>query len=350
MSFLEEVGIVKTARREAESVLLAKAVIRKERIHPVNKERFLKLAKNNKVTLRAAPLLNAPSQVVDEAKAEFAEAIQLYDLMSKEFEKVGVLFVVIKSFDSLPGMGHDRGCLLPRSSEFGEARGMLLDKFKAKPQPLTHCDKLVGKFSCFLPGYTHDFELYPTISQLGEVYLDPEEVLQYRKKEVIEGREVWTTSNEDRVLIRVIHTIFRHNFIKLSDIIDFLKLAQNSAPEKVLDKMEAANICDAFLFYLGCIQRFLLACEVDNPSFTRLRDESAARFGPDRLKFLSKDRLVLPYRIPNRALFIIFMLKAVREAAQGRWKSSLDCAVAPALVVLDFLSAAVRSGGRGMVW
>ena len=62
MSFLEEVGIVKAARREAESVLLAKAVIRKERIHPVNKERFLKLAKNNKVTLRAAPLLNAPSQ------------------------------------------------------------------------------------------------------------------------------------------------------------------------------------------------------------------------------------------------------------------------------------------------
>ena len=129
-----------------------------------------------------------------------------------------------------------------------------------------------------------------------------------------------------------------------------LALAQNSAPEKVLDKVEEANICDAFLFYLGCIQRFLLACEVDNPSFTRLRDESAARFGPDRLKFLSKDRLVLPYRIPNRALFIIFMLKAVREAAQGRWKSSLDCTVAPALVVLDFLRAAVRSGGRGMVW
>src|SRR5207244_4757978 len=109
----------------------------------------------------------------------------------------------------------------------------------ARTQALTHCDKLLGKFSCFLPGYTHDFELYPTISQLGEVYLDPEEVLQYRKKEVIEGREVWTTSNEDRVLIRVIHTIFRHNFIKLSDIIDFLKLAQNSAPEKVLDKVEA---------------------------------------------------------------------------------------------------------------
>src|SRR5207253_11181596 len=114
------------------------------------------------------------------------------------------------------------------------------------------------------------------------------------------------------------------------------------APEKVLDKVEAANICAAFLFYLGCIQRFLLACEVDNPSFTRLRDESATRFGPDRLKFLSKDRLVLPYRIPNRALFIIFMLKAVREAAQGRWMCSLCWTVSPSLCVVVYVRAWVR--------
>src|SRR3989442_3309386 len=117
MSFLEEVGIVKTARREAESVLLAKAVIGREPIHPINKEKFLKLAKNNKVTLRAAPLLDAPAEVGDEAKTEFAEAMQLYDLMSKEFQKLGISFVVIKSFDSLPDIGHDLDYLLRRSSE-----------------------------------------------------------------------------------------------------------------------------------------------------------------------------------------------------------------------------------------
>src|SRR2546428_7642650 len=102
MSFLEEVGIVKTARREAESVLLARAVIRREPIHPINKERFLKLAKNNKVTLIAAPILNAPAEVVDEAKTEVAEAMELYDLMSKDIQKLDVSSAVIKSFDSLP--------------------------------------------------------------------------------------------------------------------------------------------------------------------------------------------------------------------------------------------------------
>src|SRR3989442_1836635 len=188
MSFLEEVGIVKTARREAESVLLAKAVIRREPIHPINKEKFLKLAKNNKVTLRAAPLLDAPAEVVDEAKTEFAEAMQLYDLMSREFQKLGISFVVIKSFDSLPDMGHDLDFLLPRSSAFGEARGMLLQNCRVKPQPLTHCDKLVGKFSCFLPGFHHDFELYPPLSQLGQQHVAPGNILPDRKIEKIEGR------------------------------------------------------------------------------------------------------------------------------------------------------------------
>ncbi len=350
MTFLEEIGGVKTARRERISLQLARSLLKEGTPPPETSNQLLKLARKNKVLLRFAHLLGLSSKDIEDEKAGVEEAFRLQDEMSEVFERSGISHVVIKSFDSLPDVGHDIDFLVPRQAEMERARELLLGKFKARTQALTHCDKLLGKFSCFLPGYAHDFELYPTISQLGEVYLDPEKVLQDRRKEVMAGREIWTTSNEDRVLIRVIHAIFRHNFIKLSDIIDFLKLAQNSAPEKVLDKVKEANICDAFLFYLGCIQRFLLACEVDNPSFTRLRDESAARFGPDRLKFLSKDRLVLPYRIPNRALFIIFMLKAVREAAQGRWKSSLDCTVAPALVVLDFLSAAVRSGGRGMVW
>ena len=350
MTFLEEIGGVKTARRERISLQLARSLLKEGTPPPETSNQLLKLARKNKVLLRFAHLLGLSSKDIEDEKAGVDEAFRLQDEMSEVFERSGISHVVIKSFDSLPDVGHDIDFLVPRRAEMERARELLLGKFKARTQALTHCDKLLGKFSCFLPGYAHDFELYPTISQLGEVYLDPEKVLQDRRKEVMAGREIWTTSNEDRVLIRVIHAIFRHNFIKLSDIIDFLKLAQNSAPEKVLDKVKEANICDAFLFYLGCIQRFLLACEVDNPSFTRLRDESAARFGPDRLKFLSKDRLVLPYRIPNRALFIIFMLKAVREAAQGRWKSSLDCTVAPALVVLDFLSAAVRSGGRGMVW
>ena len=339
MNFLEDLGIVKTARREAESVLLLKALIQKQTLRPVDKNRFLKLAEKNKVILRAAPLLDAPDGVVKKAKMEADEAMRLYDLMSDEFEQIGVPFVVIKSFDSLPDIGHDLDFLLPDSSGFRKAEKLLLGKMNVRPQPLTHCDRLVGKFSCFLPGFDHDFELYPTISQLGEEHVEPSNILKGRKIERIEGKNVWVTSDKDRVLIRIIHAMFRHNFLKLSDIIDFETLMRNCTTQEILDEAQKADIGDAFLFFIESIDRFLAACDVSDPKMKELRTEGEKRFGKDRLGVFRRDRLVLPYRIPTMALIMIFLLKGVREASRGRWRSALKCIVSPPLLLLDFVNA-----------
>ncbi|HYY91854.1 MAG TPA: hypothetical protein VE955_07680 [Candidatus Dormibacteraeota bacterium] len=338
LNFLEDVGIVKTERKEAESLYLARALFHNRKMRPRNRDKFLKLAQKNKVTLRAAPLLDAPPETVDEAKTDASEAMQLYELMSKEFTKEGVSFVVIKSFDSLPDMGHDLDFLLPRPKEFEAAKTMLLDRFKVSPQPLTHCDKLLGKFSCFLPGYKHDFELYPTISQLGEEHVEPESILDDRKVEEISGSKVWVTSPTDRVLIRVIHAMFRHNFLKLSDVIDFPELAKNSSTPQILDAVDSAGIGDAFTFFIGTIDRFLKACQADTKLIDDLKQSGEKRFGKDRLAFLRRDRLVLPYRIPTAAIMLLFLLKGARSAARGRWHSALMCIVTPPLMFLDFVN------------
>jgi len=350
LNFLEEIGGVKTARREAESLLLAAALLRDDEINVKDEDRMLKLAKKNKVLLRAASLLHFPSNVVDEAKKEAAEAFDLYDQMSKVFTNHGVSFVAIKSFDSLPDIGHDIDLLVPSPTELAETEEFLINQYRVQPQGLTHCDRLLGKFSCFLPGYKHDFELYPTISQLGETHLDPNQVLLHRRKETVQGHEVWMTSDSDRILIRVIHAMFRHNFLKLSDILDFLKLIETASSQEVIEKIDNALIGDAFIFYLASIERFLKACQVEKPRFQELKKLAKERFGDDRLRFLRRDRLVLPYRIPTAAIIILFLTKAARDAASARWKSAISCLLAPPLIILDFISAAFRAGGRGMVW
>lgn len=338
LRFLEDVGIVKTPRREAESLYLARAMMHDRKINPTNKEKFLKLAQKNKVVLRTARLLDIPAGIVNETRSEASEAMQLYDLMSKVFREAGISFVVIKSFDSLPDIGHDLDFLLPRVKEFQSARSLLLQKYKAEPQPLTHCDKLLGKFSCFLPGFKHDFEIYPTISQLGEEHVEPQEILDDKKIEKIDGRDVWVTSDLDRVMIRIIHAMFRHNFLKLSDVVDFDVLSRHCSTREVLDAVERADIGDAFMFFIGTIDRFLKACQADSPSIDSLKAEGAERFGKDRLNLLMRDRLVLPYRIPTMAIIMIFLLKGAREAARGRWKSSMRCLVTPPLLFLDFVN------------
>jgi Uncharacterised nucleotidyltransferase len=349
LDFLESMGIVKTARKEADSITLARVLLRKEPL-PSNSEKFVELARLNKVLLRTADQLNVPPSVRDQVKLEATEAWDLFDQMSRAFEERGIPYVVIKSFDSLPDIGHDLDFLISSPSEFRKAKDLLVTDYKVRPQDLTHCDKLVGKFSCYLPKFVHDFEIYPTISQLGEEYLVPEGVLKTRRKENLNGRDVWLTSDVDGVLIRVIHAMFRHNFLKLSDILDFANMTRDCSSQEIIEGIERTGTQDAFLFYLSTIERFLHACEVDLPHVTALKREAENRFGPDRLAFLGRDRLVLPYRIPVPALVMVFLLKAGRDTARGRLGSAMRCLLAPPLVLLNFVNAVSSDRLLKKVW
>jgi hypothetical protein len=349
MDFLESMGIVKTARKEADSIILARALLRNEPL-PFNSEKFVELAKLNKVLLRTPFQLKIPPPVTQNAKEGAIEAWELYDQMSRAFEERGIPFVLIKSFDSLPDIGHDLDFLVPSPSEFRKAKDLLVTEYGVRPQDLTHCDKLVGKFSCYLPKFVHDFEIYPTISQLGEEYLAPGDVLKHRRKEDVNGREVWLTSAVDGVLIRVIHAMYRHNALKLSDIIDFANMTRSCPSHEIIDGIERTGTQDAFLFYLATVERFLEACEVDFPHVTHLRREAERSFGDDRLGFLGRDRLALPYRIPLPALVMVFLFKAARDTARGRLGSAVRCLLAPPLVMLNFVNALSRDRLLKKVW
>jgi len=308
------------------------------------------LAKHNKVLLRAAPLLSLPKEKLAELQADVDEGFRLYDTMSKNFESNGIDFVVLKSFDSLPELGHDLDFLISSPSQFMAGKSFLVDKMGGKPQELTHCDKLVGKFSCFLPGFTHDFEIYPTVSQLGEEYFSPQELFVRRIRSRVSGRDVWMMTDTDRVFIRVIHAVYRHNFLKLSDVVDFPRLIQNCSLDELMVRVDAAGMGDSFLFFLATEKRFLDHCRVESPKLDEMLIKARNRFGKDRLGLFERDRLVLPYRISTSGLIILFLFKAGRDLARGRVKSALFCAVAPPLFLLDFVNAVFRQKLFKRIW
>ncbi len=307
-------------------------------------------AKRNKVLLRSAGLLQLPKGKQAELQADVDEGFRLYDHMSKIFEENSVDYVILKSFDSLPELGHDLDFLVPNPDQFKAAKSLMIDKLHGDPQELTHCDKLVGKFSCFLPGFTHDFEIYPTVSQLGEEYLDPNDVFSRRTMREVQGRSVWLMSDTDRVFIRIIHAMYRHNFLKLSDVIDFPKLIQDCSTEDLTDRIDKAGIGDSYLFFLSTEKRFLDRCQYSSSKLDELARAAEKRFGRDRLSFLERDRLVLPYRIPTSGLVLLFLLKAGRDAARGRLRSALYCLLAPPLIILDFVNAVFGQKLLQRIW
>jgi len=349
-TFLEAIGAVKTERREYESLLLLNALFNHEPIPPRNQARMAEFAKRNKVQLRSAALLQLPKEKQAELQADVDEGFKLYDFMSKIFEENQVDYVILKSFDSLPELGHDLDFLVPNPSHFKTAKSIMIDKLHGNPQELTHCDKLVSKFSCFLPGFTHDFEIYPNVSQLGEQYFDPNEVFARRIKAQVQGRTVWMMSDTDRAFIRIIHAMYRHNFLKLSDVIDFPKLIQNCSTDDLTERIDGAGMGDSYLFFLATEKRFLDRCQQSSPKLDELLAAARKRFGADRLTFLERDRLVLPYRIPTTGLVILFLLKAGRDTARGRFRSALYCLLAPPLIILDFVNAALGQKLLKRIW
>ncbi len=349
-TFLEKIGGVKTARLESESLLLARAALNDSPVRFEDHERLLRLVRRNKVLLRVSHLFSFPTEVLNAARQDVKEAFELYHRIGDALSDRGVSYISIKSFDSLPDIGHDVDLLVPARSDFLKAERILLNDYKVRPSELTHCDKMVGKFSCFLPGYKLDFEIYPNISQLGEKYLDLSRVVNEKKVAIIDGRGAWFASPSDRILIRVIHGVFRHKSIKLSDILDFLKLLKTTNESELLEKVQEARICEAFLYYLACVDRFLTACGVENLPLKELQNNAKNRFGYDLLRFFENDRLILPYRIPTLAIILLYLFKAGREASAGRLRSSTKCLVAPPLLIIEFLVGAIRSGGRGGIW
>jgi hypothetical protein len=81
-----------------------------------------------------------------------------------------------------------------------------------------------------------------------------------------------------------------------------------------------------------------------------LRKEAARNFGTNRLGFLGKDRLVLPYRIPLPAQVMVFLLKAARDTARGRLGSAVRCWLAPPLLLLNFVNALSADRLLKKVW
>src|SRR5256886_15946981 len=123
--------------------------------------------------------------------------------------------------------------------------------------------------------------------------------------------------------------MFRHNFLKLSDNIDFEVLMRNCTTREILDEAQKADIGDAFLFFIESIDRFLTACNVLDPKMKEMKTEGEKRFGRDRLGVFRRDRLVLAHPIPTIGLIIIFLFQGVREGPRGRWENSLEKPVSP---------------------
>jgi len=307
-------------------------------------ESLIQQAKENKALARILPLVEVRSpssrgrleEAVGETSGRLKDALRLLSSAQKVCLEKGIPYAVIKSLDALPDIGHDIDLLVGKNLK--KVRHDLLKRFSCRTVTLTFCDRHAGKFSTFIDGFDSDFELYTSISQLGEEYYSEEEVL---------GRRVWNAgvdggtylcSKEDRLLITCIHTMYRHGKIRLSDLgIAFEALNSGVDVKYVLGVVDAAGIQRGFAIFMSVLDR---VCQ--NATGHHILPDSVREYVDSTLRndrvlkaFATRRKLAFPLKLSVGLLIPLFLYKAIVDMSRFRVRSSLHSLVAPALLVMD---------------
>jgi hypothetical protein len=307
-------------------------------------ESLLGQAKENKTAARILPKTEADDPetraLLETARAEardrLQDAMELLSQTQKICQEETVPYTVIKSLDAVPDIGHDVDLLVGKNLQ--RVRSGLLRQFQCDAVTLTFCDRHAGKFSTFIRGFDSDFELYTRVSQLGEEYYPEEKVLERRGEENVLGSKTYLCSQEDRLLITCIHTMYRHGKIRLSDLKVAHDALNSSLDSKlVLSTVESAGIQGGFAVFLAILDRMgreMLEAEIVPVEFKEYSDRVLNR---DKVLNLLSKRVNtrFPLKVPIRLVSVLFLYKAAFDLAHRRTGSSLRSALAPALLIID---------------
>src|SRR5919108_3058623 len=146
------------------SMLVGRQLLSKDQRFPVETsdqlDAFVKFAIANKSLGRVLPaMVGLTSQVNNQIQTlrinqqtRLGEALRLLEETQQICLRLNVPFLVLKSFDALPDLGHDIDLLI--GTNLDKVRNELLKSLHCYPVTLTFCDRQAGKFSTFIERYT----------------------------------------------------------------------------------------------------------------------------------------------------------------------------------------------------
>ena len=333
------------------SELIARILFDKERAgiivgSQLELESLISQAKANKASARVLSKTkgvdSSTMKGVEAARTEAGErlhdALSLLNQTQEVCLNAGIPFTVIKSLDAMPDIGHDIDLLVGRN--LGLVRSKLLEQFQCSPVTLTFCDRQAGKFSTFIRGFESDFELYTRVSQLGEEYYPEDTIIKRRLNHALPQGQTYLCSPEDTLLIACIHTMYRHQKIRLSDLkVAWVALSSNLDLNYVLRTVKSAGIEQGFATFIMILDRMRRSLLGDEHVPSQVRSYTGRILSSDfLLSRIVKDlKMSFPLKVPLRLAVLLFLYKSATDLVHARFDSSVRSALAPVLLILDKL-------------
>jgi hypothetical protein len=318
---------------------------------------FLKQAEMQRVLRRTLHVLknnlpNAGDEVTGETLDQFIleergrvkTALAYLHEIAGIFEKSGHPIVVTKTLDHWPDTGSDVDLLVTADAEVCQ----IFEKdLGASKQPQSWGDRLAHKFNFRVPGLAELVEVHvDCLGQTGEQKALARGILD---RSVLQSYDAFTFPvplPEDRIVIATLQRMYRHYYIRLTDIVNIYDLLSDNRVD--FDRLKA--IADVGSVWPGVATLVTIVCQHavgfgGDPIFLPDSVRIAARFGATRT-YLDQKFVRVPL-VPEAAN--LFWGQLVGIGRKHHFRAMMRLSLLPLLATAAFVSFRITGNDKG-VW
>jgi hypothetical protein len=291
----------------------------------------------------------AIAQIVESAlakeQARLKTALASLNEIVSTFERRGHLISIIKTLDHWPDTGSDLDLLVDADDR--EVCQIFETTFQAIKQPPSWGDRLAHKFNFRIPGLPELIEVHiGCLGQTGEHTALAAGVLARRAKVTYDKYSLPVPIPEDRIVIATLQRMYRHYYIRLTDIVNVFDLMSRGLLYygRLQSIAEPASIWEGVATLLTIVQQYGLhygGGAVQLP----YRVQTAAQFSADKT-YLGHNFVRVPL-LPQAAS--LFLRQFAGNGRKHNPKAMMRLSLLPLLATAAFVSFRVTGNDKG-VW
>lgn len=346
------------SRRKSVNEALAAEIQYVSRLRPEQLHTFIKQAETQRVLRRTLDVLknNLPNagdqatrkildQLTSAEKERVKTALHCLQEIVVVFEELGHPITVMKTLDHWPDTGSDVDLLVTAEDEV--VCEIFQKHFLASKQVQSWGDRLAHKFNFRVPGLAELVEVHvDCLGQMGEQKALARGVLERRAKRTYDTFTFPVPLPEDRIVIATLQRMYRHYYIRLTDMVNIYDLlAQNCIDfDRLKTIAEVGSVWPGVATLLNIVCQHAIRFGADPVALPGIVMD-AARFGSART-YLDQKFVRVPL-VPEAA--DLFWGQIVGIGKKHNFRGLMRLSLLPLLATAAFVSFRVTGNDKG-VW
>lgn len=307
--------------------------------------RTLEVLKKHLPHAQSGPTADLLDRRIREEQQRVERAVSYLRQIVDRFEQHGRPIMVMKTLDHWPDTGSDLDLLVAASDV--EVCAIFENDLKAVRQPQSWGDRLAHKFNFQIPDLPELVEVHVgCLGQTGEQNGLAEGALSRRVQQTHGQYSLPVPQPEDRIVIATLQRMYRHYYIRLTDIVNIF----GALTDRRIDFEHLKSIAEVGSVWPGVATLLTIVCQrglryggrsISLPESVTV----AARFNSERT-YLDRKFVRVPL-VPEAA--DLFLHQLAGTGRKHNFRAMMRLSLLPVLATAAFVSFHVTGDDKG-VW